>query len=134
MPIILIMFFLNSCGSRYDRYNADWIVEELEIDGSDALNIVGFYNFKIDFEEEKITPVGLYLKGKKFMYRDKVPFSIETRMGVDYIHMVGHPVFSSEYTIKCIDEKCCYLQISGEGLFIKMIYNGEIPVGKTDRC
>lgn len=136
---ILMLFFLLLIGSscqklRYSKYHADWIITQFAVDGIDSMEIVGVYNFKLDLDRRLASPIGLYIEGQQFMLREQASFNVHTKNQIDYIYFQGHPFFQGEYQISCLDEMCCELVMKSDLIYMRFVYNGDIPYGKTRPC
>lgn len=96
--------------------------------------MVGIYNFTINLNQKLATPMGIYLEGEQYMNRDKAKIEIRTENGGDVIDFFDHPFFKGQYLLQCLDEKCCELSMKNEQIHLIMIFNGDIPYGRSREC
>lgn len=132
--VFFVLVTLSSCATKYYEYNADWIISDFTIAGKDTTSMIGMYNFKIDVDNKEIIPMGLYLPDKPYMLREKVDILFSQEGKQDFIDISDHPVLSGRFNIDCLDDNCCSVTIQNDLIYLLLIYNGDIPIGKTRSC
>jgi len=129
----LLLYCVFSCSNTDEKYHANWIIDTYEVDGKDQMDWIGSYNFLIDLEEMKVTPSGVFDdKGNIKLVKSDIVLYKEN--GKDYFLIEKHPNFAGVFEVVCEDKECCSLILKGKRTKIELIYNGDIPFGKTRNC
>lgn len=128
-----ILFLLSSCGSRYSKYNADWIVLRADFEGKNVNHIITFFNFTINVKTKTARPCDISFTDE-FVLSEAVPIKFDSRDGIDYLEIKNHYNLNGRYQIQCLDENCCTISLSNEKFYLEMTYNSEIPYGRKRDC
>lgn len=96
------------------------------------MNLIYVYNFKINVDLLTARPPAMLIDNEVKSFTCKVDFHRKNRK--DYIELTGHQFFDGLYEIQCIDENCCEIIIKKENIFLQLIYNGDLPYGKSRIC
>lgn len=127
--VLLNILWLESCNTKYEKYEADWVVRKLTIKGVEKTEEIFFYNFIIDVGGEVAIPPGI---GKKFNKSCSLKLYSKNRR--DFIELNCANDLGGEYEIKCVDKECCRIFLKSDKVYIELAYNSDLPIGRTRKC
>lgn len=121
-----------SCSDYFKKYESDWLVMKFEVDGKNSKDLINYYNFKIDVRRKICYPPTL--ENETFRLDSECNMDLFKKGNYDYLVIKNHNFYSGTYKIECLDNNCCEIFLKSEHMYFELLYNGDIPFGKSRKC
>ncbi len=131
----LLILLVVSCNTS-KKYQARWIVTEVEYKGENVLDYMTQGNMTIDFERKGLLSIPAIncppYDGKSSQI--PVSYKLIRSEGKDFLTINGTSFFTDTFEVKCLTKNCCEIELLTDEKYVKLIFNSELYGRNRRNC
>lgn len=128
LALLLFSFLLFSCVSKRTKYQARWMISNIEYRQDDKIHeYLTISNMTINFDTGRGMVPSVYTG--EFIDENNAydtGFDYMKKEGKEYIIIQGSKFFTDTWEVNCLNDDCCRISLSTSEKYVELAFNGEV--------